>query len=384
MVAAISQRLAERAGLELADWIVEARATTRIAALAVTPGEYAALISSPRGAAELDALIEAVRVGESSLFRHRAQIAALVDHVVPALRGKRAIKVWSAGCSTGEEPYTLAAILQRSLPGTTVSIVATDVSAAALAVAQAATYPAAELVDVPEAWRDAFVVDGEALRVRPEVRALVRFERANLVDATTIRGCDLVWCRNVLIYFTDEARRRVVEKIVAATAPGGYVFVGYSETLRDVTGLHAVRAGDAVYYTRADRQGAASPTPQRSSSPSVQAQDRVEAAPPSAKPQRPPAVETTAPATAEIVDTVGAQPTAREVTDILTARLAHAGLARLVIDLDTAELLADDLAPVFRRARAAARAAHVELVLRATRSGTRRWLARHGLDEDAS
>jgi chemotaxis protein methyltransferase CheR len=382
MVAAISQRLAERAGLELADWIVEARATTRIAALAVAPGDYVTLISSPRGAAELDSLIEAVRVGESSLFRHRAQISALVDHVIPALRGRRALKVWSAGCSTGEEPYTLAAILQRSLPDTTVSIVATDVSAAALTVAQAATYPAAELADVPEPWRDAFVVDGAVLRVRPEVRALVRFERANLVDTTNIRGCDLVWCRNVLIYFTDEARRRVVDRIVAATAPGGHVFVGYSETLRDVTGLQAVRAGDAVYYTRTDRPGA--PTPQRTSSPSIQAPDRVEAAPQAAKLPHPPAVVTTAPASAEVVHTLGAQPTAREVTEILTARLAHAGLARLVIDLDAAELLADDLAPVFRRARAAARAAQVELVLRATRPGTRRWVARHGLDEDPS
>src|SRR5262245_49155406 len=200
MVAKISQRLAERAGFELPDWIVEARATSRMAALELAPDEYLTLIASPRGAAELEELIEAVRVGESRLFRHRSQIRALVDHVVPALRGKRALKVWSAGCSTGEEPYTLAAVLQQALPACTIQILATDVSSAALAIAEKARYPAAALGDVPETWRDAFVVEGEHLRVRPETAALVRFERANLVDATNVRGCDLVWCRNVLIY----------------------------------------------------------------------------------------------------------------------------------------------------------------------------------------
>src|SRR5262245_12413009 len=131
MVAKISERLAERAGMELPDWIVEARATSRMAILELEAQDYLALITSPRGTGELEELIEAVRVGESWLFRHRAQIRTLVDHVVPALRGKRAIKVWSAGCSTGEEPYTLAAVLQRSLPACTISIVATDVSASA-------------------------------------------------------------------------------------------------------------------------------------------------------------------------------------------------------------------------------------------------------------
>jgi chemotaxis protein methyltransferase CheR len=367
MVAAISQRLAERAGFELPAWIVEARAASRIAALEVTAEQYLALIASPRGNAELDALIEAVRVGESRLFRHRSQITALVDHVVPALRGKRALKVWSAGCSTGEEPYTLAAVLQRALPACTITILATDVSAAAVAIAEAARYPASALGDVPEPWRDAFVVDGETVRVRPDVAALVRFERANLVDSTNVRGCDLVWCRNVLIYFTDDARRRVIDRLIAATAPGGYMFVGYSETLRDEPELTPVRAGEAVYYVRA-RQ-----TPVPMPRPPTDPFERVELTPPPMRiPVQPPP---------EDIYVLRGHPSPREVTAELTARLASAGLQRLVIDLDSAELLADELAPVLRRARAAARAAHVELVLRATRSGTRRWLARHTLED---
>jgi chemotaxis protein methyltransferase CheR len=91
------------------------------------------------------------------------------------------------------------------------------------------------------------------VRVRPEIASLVTFERANLVETAAQRGFDLVWCRNVLIYFTPDARRRVTERLVAATSPGGHLFVGYSESLRDVPQLQPVRAGDAVYYVRGPR-----------------------------------------------------------------------------------------------------------------------------------
>ncbi|MEJ7601187.1 MAG: CheR family methyltransferase [Kofleriaceae bacterium] len=388
VIAAIANRLAERAGLELPAWVVDARATARIAACELDPEAYVAWIGSGRGAAELDELIEAVRVGESRLFRHRSQIAALALAVIPALRarGKRTIKVWSAGCAAGEEPYTLASVLSRA--GFVPAITATDVSADALAMAERAEYPPAAWNDIPAEWRDDFVLDGERVRVRPEVAELVRFERANLADATAIqRGCDLVWCRNVLIYFTPTARRRVIERLIAATVPGGFVFVGYSEHLRDIPELEAVRAGDAVYYVRREAPGLPGdhrtpatgvPIPPR---PLAERRRRdsgkqrtLSRTPPPIKP----------PVTSPTEDTLSLRghPSARVVTAELMARLGIAGLARLVVDLDTADLLGDDLAPVLRRARAAARAAHVELELRATRTGTRRWLARHELDED--
>src|SRR5262245_37162913 len=115
MVAAIARRLAEHAGLELPPWVVDARATARIALLGCSPADYLALIDSGRGVAELAELIEAVRVGESRLFRHRRQCDALGSVIAPALRarGRRPICVWSAGCAAGEEPYTLAIVLSR-------------------------------------------------------------------------------------------------------------------------------------------------------------------------------------------------------------------------------------------------------------------------------
>ena len=392
-IAAIARRLAEHAGLELPAWIVDARASARILALDCSADDYLALLDSARGAGELEELVEALRVGESRLFRHRPQIEALVEVVAPALRarGRRAIRVWSAGCAAGEEPYTLALVLSRALPDCAISIVATDLSSDALALAAAASYPRSALHHVPPLYRDGFVVDGDAVRVAPEIAALVRFERANLLDGAAPRGCDLVWCRNVLIYFTPDARRRAIERIVATTLVGGFVFVGYSESLRDIAGLESARAGDAVYYVRRDPDAAAQPrraTPvpgapaatgvpvaltDRRSAPVVIDDDRTP--PPIVLPREPPPDDTLA---------LRGHPVAARVTAELSARLAQPGLRSLTIDLDGADLLGDELAPVLRRARAAAQTAGIALAVRATRPGVRRWLARHGLDEEAA
>jgi chemotaxis protein methyltransferase CheR len=388
-VAAIAQRLAEHAGLELPAWVVEARAAARIALLGRTPGDYVALLDSGRGVSELSELIEAVRVGESRLFRHRSQVDALAEVVAPALRarGRRQVRVWSAGCAAGEEPYTLAIVLARTLPDCTISIIATDVSAEALAQAAAAAYPRAALQHVPEAYRDQFIADGDVVRVAPEIAALVTFERANLLDGAAPRGCDLVWCRNVLIYFTADARRRVIDRLVGAAVPGGFVFVGYSESLRDVAELDGLRANDAVYYVRreADAPRRARPptvpVPVRAPVPAADRRSAPIPVPDDRTP--PPIVFAPAPPADDSIDLRG-HPAAARVTAELSARFAQPGLRSLTVDLDGADLLGDDLAPVLRRARAAARAAGIALVVRATRPGARRWLSRHGLDEEAA
>ena len=378
IVARVSRRLVEHAGLELPTWVVEARTIARIAALGVTPDAYVQLISTARGAAELRELVETVRVGESSLFRHRSQITALADVVAPALRarGRRTVRVWSAGCASGEEPYTLALVLSRALPGHTISVIATDVSDDALQAAQGATYPSGELSDVPDEYRESFAIEGDRVRVLSTITQLVRFERANLLEAPPPRNCDIVWCRNVLIYFSVEARRRAIERLVAATVPGGYLFVGYSETLREVTELEAQRAGDAVFYVKRGDWSAAERTPMPELVPRPKPQP--------SRPRRTPFVGVPVverePATESVLVLEGT-PLATQVTGLLTERLAIGGLRRLTIDLDTAVMLEDDLAPVIRRACAAARGAGVAIVIRATRTGAKRWVSRHGLDE---
>ena len=396
IVASISLKLAQHAGLELPAWVVEARAAQRMAALSIAPAAYVELIGTPRGAAELDELIEAVRVGETRLFRHRSQIQAVIDVVVPAIKTKhkRAIRVWSAGCAAGEEPYTLAAVLAHALPSVAVSIVATDVSADALEVAKAARYHPTAWNHIPEAWRDAFIQEEDCVRVAPAVASLVTFERANLAAALepSPRGCDLVWCRNVLIYFTPAARKKVIDRLVASLAPGGFLFVGYSESLRDIPTLETRRAGDASFYVRREVESAVDPriTPPAGIPKVTGEHPAIAAAPPIAisRTMTPGVLVvhgvTKTPAAESPIEELLAlrgSPSARAVIGELMSRLAQPGLLRLVVDLDTADLLEDDLAPVLRRARAAARAAQVTLTLRATRTGSRRWLTRHQLDE---
>lgn len=383
IVAGVARRLAEHAGLKLPAWVVEARTKARIAALGTTPQAYVELIGSGRGQAELGALVEAVRVGESSLFRHKPQIAALLDVVVPALRaaGRRSLRVWSAGCASGEEPYTLAVVLSRALPDVALAVHATDVSAEALAIAEHGNFPVEELADVPEEYRDAFAIaaHGEEIEVASDVRRLVTFERANLLDGATPKGCDIVWCRNVLIYFSPEARRRAIDRLIAATNPGGVIFVGYSESLRDIEELEARRAGDVVYYVKPGRpREDTGKTPV----PTFETRTPVPAPPDRKTPLPMPVVKAPPPAPSVETLVVTGAPDPQRLTTQLGERLAIGGLTRLIVDLDPAELLADELAPVLRRAMAAARAASVQLVLRTTRPGTRRWLSRHALAED--
>ena len=383
IVAGVARRLAEHAGFELPTWVVEARAAARMARLGLAPADYLALIETGRGASELGLLVEAVRVGETRLFRHVPQIAALVDAVAPALRGRPRVRVWSAGCAAGEEVATLAVVLAQALPGTLLAVLGTDVSAEAIAAARAGSYPEDALAHVPEdraEWRAGFVpAEPGRVRLRPDLEACVSFERANLLDAAPDDGFDIVWCRNVLIYFGAAAKRRVVERLVSATAVGGAVFVGYSETLRGVAELDAERSGEAVYYVkRGTRRDAArlTPTPiagvPRVAVPSPLSSPGPEPGPsPGPSPEPGPGPELLA---------LAGHPDPDELAEALAAMLSMQALRALAIDLDGADLLGDELAPVLRRACAALRAAGVHVELRATRAGARRWVSRHGLE----
>jgi chemotaxis protein methyltransferase CheR len=368
-VAAIAGQLAQHAGLELPAWVVEARALARMHKLALSPPAYVDEIR--RNTDELDELLECVRVGETRLFRHKQQIDALEQVVAPALQHRRELRVWSAGCAAGEEAYTLAAVLTHALPNALISVLATDVSDNALARAAEASYPAAALAHVPDAYREDFVVDGALLHVRPELARLVRFERANLIDTAPEGGFDIVWCRNVLIYFTAEARKRAIAHLVDATALNGAMFVGYSESMRDVDRLEPVRTDDAVYYVRTEKRVAPRTPP--AGIPAVMPHAKSE---PTVNQWREP---TSPRIVAYDVYAVRGSPDPGTVTAELSSRLAAQHM-RLVVDLDGADMLGDDLAPVFRRAIAAAGTTGVEVELRATKPGPKRWLSRHRLE----
>ena len=374
VVARVRDCIAARAGLEPVSWVLERRLDDRMRALDVAdPADYAHLLESPAGLRELELLIEALRVGETRFFRHRSHITALTDVVAPAIRKARAsstVSAWSAGCATGQEPYTLAMVLGKLLPRHQVSVLATDISAEAIDAARRAVYPAAALANVPADWQRYGFADAGAgdagrplVRIADTVARRVRFERRNLHDGGFPRGLDLIWCRNVLIYFEREARTKAIDRLAASLAPGGFLFLGYAETLRDLTDLETIRTPDATLYRRSPP---APPRPRRTNS----------TPPPARRPSAPP------PLTREEIvielrgryDGDDPQRLARELAPLLEAAATAA-----VVDVDGADYLGDEAAATFRRALSAARAAGVRVVLAARRPGTRRWLERWGL-----
>ncbi len=373
--------IAQRAGLKPPTWVLESRLRERIAALGLDrAAAYVDLVTSPAGGKELDLLLEVLRVGETAFFRHRSHIKALTEVVVPALAesrgapgGPRKVRAWSAGCATGEEAYTLAMILHRLLPRPIeVEVLATDLSNEALEVARAGRYPARALSPVPAVWRRwGFVADPEhddTFRIAEPVAARVRFERRNLADPVYPRNYDLIWCRNVLIYFTPESRTRTVDRLVASLAPGGFLFVGYAESLRDFASVDAIRTPDAVLYRKAPRRHAAL-TPPGGGFPNGDVGSTPHRIPPE------PAEVTTEELFVKLRGRYGDDDRlAEELAPTITGD--H---TRVVIDFDGAEYLSDGGAAIVRRARSAARAAGIEFELVAERPGPRRWLRRAGL-----
>lgn len=382
IVRRVGDRVAAHAGLRPPEWVLEARLARRIAALGLArPEAYASLIESGNGARELDLLIESLRVGETRFFRHRGQVQAVTDVVVPGLQARSGgpVRAWSAGCATGEEPYTLAILLARGLPPPAyqVSVLGTDISERALSVARAGVYPARSIDAVPEELRRKyFQPDGaDRARVAPVVARLVSFESHNLADPEFPQRMDLVWCRNVLIYFSPEARRQVVLRLIDCLAPGGFLFVGYAESLRDFQALEAVQTPDGVLYRKHDGTTQAPMV--------AQAQARRRHATPAPEPIGVAVGSGGGFASLEreeaVLELRGRYEDAVRLSRELSAVLGGS-YRRVVIELDGADYLGDDAGAALRRACSAARAAGVQIVLVADRQSTRRWLARSGAE----
>ncbi|MDD3824385.1 MAG: tetratricopeptide repeat protein [Anaerolineae bacterium] len=207
--------------------------------------EYYCLIQDPQaGALEMDRLVNALTVGETYFFRDAGQFNALYDHILPDIierrRSVRVLRLWSAGCASGEEPYSLAMMVRDLLPDAddwVVTILGSDVNAEALQRARTAEY--GEWAFREERAREArsrfFEQREKRWILRPEVQRMVTFQRLNLAGtdfpsfATNTALMDLVLCRNVTIYFSQAATRRVVNRLYEALVDGGWLVVGHAE-----------------------------------------------------------------------------------------------------------------------------------------------------------
>jgi chemotaxis protein methyltransferase CheR len=205
---------------------------------------------------ELRALIAEISVGETYFFRHAEQIQAYAD-LLPELVLRRAhVRVLSAGCSSGEEPYTLAMVARELIPDPgAIAVHGIDFNPAALARAAAGRYTRWALrATTPEHERRWFTPAGKDAVIAGALRAAVTFTEANLI---TDRGAwasqlwDVIFCRNVIMYFSSEHARAVVERLIRMLAPGGYLFLGHAETLHEVpASLELCHTHGTFYYQR--------------------------------------------------------------------------------------------------------------------------------------
>jgi chemotaxis protein methyltransferase CheR len=266
----IREHILKYCGVTLADdqrAFVERRLRERLAVLGLSDfrAYYRHLRFDPSGPAEIEDAAEAITTHETYFFREDYQLKAFRDELLPQIfaKGDRGrLAIWSAGCSTGEEPYTLAMLLlEAGVPrGWDVRIFGSDLSRRVISHARRGVYGPSSFRQCPDRYRSRFFEpSGEGLAVSREVRSLCHFGQLNLVDAARVAligKIDVIFCRNVMIYLEPSARRAVIEQFYRRLSPGGYLLLGHSESLLSTTTAFEpiMLRTDLVYRRSAESQ----------------------------------------------------------------------------------------------------------------------------------
>ncbi|MEN3000711.1 MAG: protein-glutamate O-methyltransferase CheR [Armatimonadota bacterium] len=209
--------------------------------------------------ARLRAFIDRLAINVSELFRNPEQFELLRERVLPALlRGNYSLKVWSAGCSYGAEAYSIAILLHELAPNRPHQILGTDIDAEMLARAQRGIFAENDMRNVPLLYRERyfrpFTENGRTLyEADPILQRYLRFERHNLLADPYPQGFDLIACRNVVIYFSDDAKERVFREFYRALKPGGYLFLGNTERIFNYRQI-GYENPYAFYYRKPDQE----------------------------------------------------------------------------------------------------------------------------------
>jgi chemotaxis protein methyltransferase CheR len=216
---------------------------------------YYFLRYDPGGGAELDALIDTLVVHETYLFRELPALETMVDaFVAPAVAAGRRPRIWCAACATGEEAHTVALLLAARGILDRVEIIASDISERALERARSGLFGRRALrQDLPALGAYWLEVDERSVRAHPRLTAAIDWRRINLIDEAAVNALgkfDVVLCRNVLIYFSDDTARRAVEGLRRSLVPGGALFVGVSESLLRLGTPLACEEHDGVFFYR--------------------------------------------------------------------------------------------------------------------------------------
>ncbi len=225
--------------------MLESRLSRRLRHLGLQSfGAYADLVFSPEGArTELIHMIDAVTTNKTDFFREADHFDYLLNQLLPSYSPKTGLpfRLWSAGCSTGEEAYTLAMVMEehrRKVPAFQYSIFASDISTRVLAQALNAVYDEEKIAPIPLDYKKRYFLRSKdpslaVVRIKPELRSKVEFRRLNLMDEEyqIPWKFDVIFCRNVIIYFERPVQERLIQKLYGALSEGGTLFLGHSETI---------------------------------------------------------------------------------------------------------------------------------------------------------
>jgi chemotaxis protein methyltransferase CheR len=237
----------ERAGISLSESkrnLVYGRLSRRLRALGLSSfGEYREYLEED--GSEIERFINSISTNHTKFFREAHHFSHFRTSVAQTFaqqdqkRAVRRLRVWSAGCSTGEEPYTIAVVLRREIADMArqdVKILATDIDTDVLAKASRGEYSADALESIPDPFCRYFQPTEEgntaAIKVAPDVRSLITFRPLNLVETWPMKGpFDAIFCRNVMIYFDAPTKSKLIERFIRLIKPGGFLYIGHSESL---------------------------------------------------------------------------------------------------------------------------------------------------------
>ena len=240
--------------------MVQSRLAKRLRALGLRSYEqYHDLLRDPKSE-EWPEFVNALTTNLTSFFREGHHFTRLVELLKPAYTASRRIRIWSAGCSTGEEPYTLAMTLTKAFGASAaIQILATDLDTAVLNTASRGVYPLARVESLADEWKRLGFLRGKGpnqdmVRIRPELRKLITFTQMNLLDAQwPLEGgpFQAIFCRNVMIYFDKPTQRELLRRYHGLLEPDGLLFVGHSESLLD-NSLGFQSLGQTIYRRKGD------------------------------------------------------------------------------------------------------------------------------------
>jgi chemotaxis protein methyltransferase CheR len=238
--------------------LVKARLGKRLQALGLNDfSAYLEYVEQEAEQQELSLLVDAMTTNKTSFFREAAHFDFLSQKILPQWRRQERLMLWSAACSSGEEPFTLAMVLNEALTAKEmqkVRILATDISSRVLHAARQGVYDQPRIAEVPPMLRQKYFTCIESrsprrYRINPGIAERVCFARLNLLDSWPMQGpFDAIFCRNAMIYFDKQTQAALIRRFYELLTPGGYLFIGHSESLTGIT--HDFRYVQPALYVR--------------------------------------------------------------------------------------------------------------------------------------